>query len=112
MKRVLFTLCVLSVFLASHVDVSARGRHGAVNRREGNQMQRIRQGERSGQLTAEESKELREDEREIRKKVREERIENGGHLTAEQRKEVHQDLKEESKKIYELKHNSDTQPAR
>lgn len=73
-------------------------------------MKRIRAGVKSGELTKEEAKGLRQDEKKIRGQVREERTENGGHLTADEKKEVNQQLNQESKKIYEEKHSEIERP--
>ena len=69
------------------------------------QNQRIHQGVRSGELTRWESRDLRHDERGIRREARHDRWENGGHLTSDERKDLRHDLNHQSKEIYAYKHN-------
>ncbi len=88
----------------------ARPRRGEIGRREHHQARRIHEGVKSGELTKQEARELRHDERGIRKEVREERKENGGRLTAEEKKEVNHKLNQESKEIREMKHNEAQRP--
>jgi hypothetical protein len=57
-------------------------------------------------LTREETKNLAQEQREIRKEERE--YKSDGVLTREERKDLHQDNNEASKKIYLEKHDADT----
>lgn len=96
----------LSAFVLS-AAIAASGMLSAaeVDKREEHQKERIEQGVKSGELTHKEAKELRQDERAIKKEVREERAENGGKLTKGERKEINQEQNKESRKIYRKKHN-------
>ncbi|MEK6525530.1 MAG: hypothetical protein AABZ22_01520 [Nitrospirota bacterium] len=76
-----------------------------VDRREHRQKQRIKEGVRSGELTREEAKGLRREQREIRAKER--AMRSDGVVTREERKELRQDLNEASKHIAEEKHDAE-----
>ncbi|GEM_PF-728170 len=113
MKRIsliMMALVMVGAMGTLSPSAEAHRRRSEINRREHHQMGRIREGVKSGELTKDEAKGLRQDEKNIHKEVREERKENGGHLTAEERKEVNQKLDQESKKIYEEKHNEMERP--
>lgn len=77
-----------------------------INAREHRQMDRIKQGVRSGQLTGEETKTLAAQQREIRQEERQYR--SDGKFTREERKDVQHDLNKASKAIYKEKHDTET----
>ncbi|WP_447978954.1 hypothetical protein [Candidatus Nitrospira bockiana] len=77
-----------------------------VDRREHRQKQRIREGVKSGALTRDEAKQLRQEQREIRAKERE--MKADGMVTREERKELHRDLNESSRQIFQEKHDGET----
>ncbi|MGB7815870.1 MAG: hypothetical protein WBL28_05930 [Methylotenera sp.] len=77
-----------------------------VNHRQHKQHARIAQGAKSGELTRDEAKDLREDQRELRQKERAYKAD--GQLTKDERKDLHKDLNENSKEIYEEKHDAET----
>jgi len=85
-----------------------RPRDPGVNQRQHNQQHRIQQGVRSGQLTKEEVKDLRSEQKAIRQEER--AYKSDGKLTKEERKDLHQDMNELSKDIYQEKHDGDTRP--
>ena len=85
-----------------------RPRDPGVNQRQHNQQHRIQQGVRSGQLTKEEVKDLRSEQKAIRQEER--AYKSDGQLTKEERKDLHQDMNELSKDIYQEKHDGDTRP--
>jgi uncharacterized membrane protein YebE (DUF533 family) len=68
-----------------------------------NQNQRIVQGVRTGELTKEEAKDLRQGQKEVRQLKKEAR--SDGKVTKEERKEIQQKLNLESKEIYQEKHD-------
>jgi polyhydroxyalkanoate synthesis regulator phasin len=108
MKKVLLGIVLLGLGWALVMpEVSAEGtrRSPGVNRRERHERKRIKQGVKSGELTKEEAKELRQEQREIHQKERE--MKSDGTLTKEERKELHQDINDASKNIYEEKHDSE-----
>ncbi|MCX5781899.1 MAG: hypothetical protein NT145_04240 [Elusimicrobia bacterium] len=74
-----------------------------VSKKQVNQNERIRQGVRSGELTKEEAKELKQDQKEIRKMKQEAR--SDGKVTVQERKEIQKKLNQESKEIYQEKHD-------
>jgi len=82
------------------------GRHDpGVNHRQHHQDARIKQGVKSGELTHEEAKGLRQDRREIRQK--EHAYKADGTLTKDERKDLHQDLNAMNKEIYQEKHDAE-----
>ena len=85
-----------------------RPRDPGVNQRQHNQQDRIKQGVRSGQLTKEETKDLRSEQKAIRQEER--AYKSDGKLTKEERKDLHQDLNALSKDIYQEKHDADVRP--
>src|SRR4030067_2375041 len=76
-----------------------RPRDPGVNQRQHNQQDRIKQGVRSGQLTKEETKDLRSEQKAIRQEER--AYKSDGKLTKEERKDLHQDVNALSKDIYQ-----------
>jgi polyhydroxyalkanoate synthesis regulator phasin len=76
-----------------------------VNAREHRQKARIREGVKSGELTKDEAKSLREEQRAIRKEEHE--MKSDGVVTKEERKELHQDLNNANKNIYNEKHDTE-----
>lgn len=82
----------------------AAGRAPKITRTQVRQHQRINQGVRSGELTREEAKGLRSEQRGIRKQ-RQEAKRDDGVIDREERKELRQDQRDASKNIYEEKHD-------
>ncbi len=78
------------------------------NARQHRQDARIRQGIRSGELTREEVKGLREKRREIRQEER--AFKSDGSYTADERAKVSHDLNDMSRDIYREKHDTEVQP--
>jgi len=76
-----------------------------VDRREHRQKQRIKQGVKSGELTKEETRSLKSEQRAIR--ARERQMKSDGSLTREERKELQQDLNEGSRNIAKENHDGD-----
>ena len=100
----------LSILLATLVMVAgqayAEGPHDSgVNARQHRQGQRVEQGARSGELTRDEAKGLREQRRAIRQEERTYKAD--GQLTRDERKDLHQDLNDLSKDIYNEKHDGE-----
>jgi len=94
------------VLSTAHADGRQRGTHDpGVNARQHHQADRTRQGVRSGELTRDEAKGIREDRREIRQQERE--YKSDGKLTREERKDMHKDLNQASKNIYQQKHDAE-----
>ncbi len=80
-------------------------RDPGVNARQYNQHDRMGQGVRSGALTKDEAKGLREDQRSIRQEERQ--YKSDGTLTRDERKDLHQDLNAASRSIYDEKHDAE-----
>jgi hypothetical protein len=98
-------LFVGSLSLAVVEEANANNRAPGANKRMKNQKRRIKQGVRSGELTKDEAKELRQGHGELRKEIRD--AKKDGVVTKEERKDIHKDLNAESKKIYQEKHDAD-----
>ena len=74
--------------------------------RQHEQNHRIAQGVRSGQLTKEEAKGLRQSEKSVRSEAKEFR--SDGQVTSEERQKLRSDLNDASQKIFQEKHDGDT----
>jgi hypothetical protein len=105
-----FSAALVVVGLAGiHTTASADGPRGTrdpgVNARQHHQVDRTKQGVRSGELTRNEAKGIREDRRDIRQKERE--YKSDGTLTREERKDLHKDMNQASRDIYKEKHDAE-----
>lgn len=80
-------------------------RHNAVDQRQHNQTDRIRQGVRSGELTKDEARGLVKEQKEIRRDIREAR--SDGVVTREERREIRQEQNQASRHIYKEKHDGE-----
>jgi hypothetical protein len=85
---------------------AAAVRDPGVNARQHNQHDRIAQGVRSGELTKDEAKGLRTEQRSLRQEERQ--YKSDGMLTKDERKDLHQDLNASSRNIYSEKHDAET----
>jgi len=101
-------LLSLAALMAVTSAAFAAERDPGVNRRQADQQARIHQGVRSGQLTHQEAKSLRSEQRSIRHEERQDKAD--GKMTAAERKDLHKDLNQASKDIYADKHNADVRP--
>lgn len=113
MKTTISVLLASLVIIAGQAYAEPGARHHGprdpgVNQRQHNQQDRIKQGVRSGQLTKEERKGLRSEQKAIRQEERAYKAD--GKLTKEERKDLHQDLNDLSKDIYQEKHDGDMRP--
>src|SRR5262244_3245895 len=102
MHKLIHILAVGTLLAATSAAVAAE-RDPGVNQRQHAQHARIEQGVRSGQLTHQEAKSLRAEQRGIRKEERKDKAD--GKLTAAERRDLHKDLKQANKNIYADKHN-------
>ncbi len=80
-------------------------RDPGVNQRQRNEQNRIAQGARSGELTRNEAKGLRSEQRDIRQEER--AYKSDGKLTRDERQDLHQDQNVASRNIYAEKHDND-----
>lgn len=77
-----------------------------IQERKHNQQRRIRQGERSGELTRGEKRHIEKQEHALNREEREMRKDDGGKLTAKDRKKLDKQQNKLSKEIYKDKHNN------
>ncbi len=101
-RTVLAAILVMTFAAPVFADPKSPG----ADRREHRQKQRIKQGVKSGELTKEETRSLKAEQRAIRAK--EHRMKSDGSLTGEERKELHRDLNESSRNIFQDKHDTQT----
>jgi hypothetical protein len=80
-------------------------RDPGVNARQHNQHDRIAQGARSGSLTKDEAKGLRDEQRSIRQDERQ--YKSDGTLSRDERTDLHQDLNAASRNVYNEKHDAE-----
>ncbi len=106
MKKITMVLIGLTVSSLLVSSAFAGGRDHRINHRQHNQHARIAGGVKSGELTRDEAKDLRGDQKELRQKERAYKAD--GQLTKDERKDLHKDLNEDSKEIYEEKHDDET----
>ena len=91
--------------LATTAYAAPARRHPAgINAREHRQVQRIKQGNKNGELTAAEKDKLKADEAAIRAEERVYR-QSGNGLNARERSDLEHDLNKTSREIYRAKHN-------
>jgi hypothetical protein len=108
MNKVLAT-ALIGVFAVSLSIPSFAGvRDPHINRTQRHQGERIGQGVRSGELTRGETKDLAQDQRQIRREERQ--YKSDGKFTKDERKDVREDQRDASKEIYADKHNEQERP--
>ncbi len=94
-----------ALFAATSCAAVAADRDPGVNHRQNRQHERIEQGVHSGQLTHQEAKSLRSEQRSIRQQEHKDKAD--GKMTAAERKDLHKDLNQANKDIYKDKHNAE-----
>jgi len=95
---------VLVALLAITSIANAQTRTPVINHREHRQERRINQGVRSGELTHNEARHLRSDERKIRNDKRMAKAD--GKVTTGERRHLRREENRTSRAIYRKKHNS------
>jgi hypothetical protein len=70
-----------------------------------NQRERIKQGVRNGELTRSETKNLVQDQKELRSDIKEAKKDDGK-IDKEERKDIRKEQNKNSRKIYRKKHNA------
>lgn len=93
----------LAIVAAAGVSVPAAAQ--SIHQREQRQEQRIRQGERSGQLTPAEARRLHFLEARLHRTEARMRWRNGGRLTPYERRRLASMEQRDNAEIYRLKHN-------
>jgi len=99
---------MLMVIALAASTCSALAADPAVNHRQHHQQRRIEQGVRSGELTRQETRDLRKEERGIRQEER--AYKSDGKLTRTERQDLHRDLNKASKDIYREEHDDEKRP--
>ena len=106
MMKKLFLMCAIAMLLGLSTETIAQGqykRSGRVNDRA--DRQRIRRGVRSGQITRDEARELRERQRQIREERHGYR--SDGTLSREERREIRRDERQHDRSIRRYRRNDD-----
>jgi hypothetical protein len=105
MKKILL-LSAIVLLLGFSSDTFAQGRHNRVGRvNDRYDRQRVRRGIRSGQITRDEARLLRERQRQIRAERRIYR--SDGRLTRDERREIRRDERAHDRLIREARRNDD-----
>jgi len=111
MKRIILNLLCGTAICAGMLPVSgfaaakntARSKNPAMNQRQHNQQERIRQGIRSGELTRREAVRLEEQEAKIR--ANEKFANSDGKISPAERARLEKELNRTSQNIYQQKHD-------
>jgi hypothetical protein len=103
MKRLLL-LSAAALLLAGSADAFAQGRN-RVRYDDRQDRQRVRRGIRSGQITRDEAREIREGERQIRDERRGYRAD--GTVTRDERREIRRDEREQDRFIRQQRHDNE-----
>jgi uncharacterized membrane protein YebE (DUF533 family) len=110
MKFIAITLSLLTLATTTLPGIAGpKARTPGVKQRQGLQHHRIKQGVKSGQLTPEEAKNLKQEEQAIQTEKKAYKAD--GVVTRAERKDLHQDLNQASRDIHADKHNAQTVPA-
>jgi hypothetical protein len=106
MKKLLVILLTIGLsFTLSAVTFAqeAGTKTPVINKRQRIQRHRVRQGVRSGELTAKETRRLGKEQREIRQDKKE--AKSDGTVTLDERKDILKDQNKASRHVYRAKHN-------
>ncbi|MCA1818066.1 MAG: hypothetical protein LC746_17040 [Acidobacteria bacterium] len=107
-KKLTTAAFVCAALAVAATSTQAQGkRSGSINGREHRQQERIRQGERSGELTRREAGRLEAEQAKVRVDEAYARR-SGGELTPEERARLERELNKSSKDIYQQKHDKQT----
>ena len=101
---------IASIMLAGSLLLPAVFAENKVDARRENQQDRIAQGVKSGQLSANETAHLENREHKLNQEIHADRTANGGKLTSQERKQVNRQQNKLSNQIYIDKHNAQKQP--
>jgi hypothetical protein len=104
MKRFIL-LGVTALLLAGSADAFAQGGYRAGRDNVRQDRQRVRRGIRSGQITRDEAREIRERERQIRAERRGYRAD--GTITRDERREIRRDERGQDRYIRQQRHDND-----
>ncbi len=110
-KHLVFTAVLAAIpastLLAQNTNYDQR--HN-INDRRHDEQSRIRQGERSGQITRGGAARLEAHQHAIHQQERADRAANGGRLTGRERHQLARKQNRQSARVYRDKHNAITQP--
>ena len=104
MKSLLLVTTLTAVLVNPPPALAAGTQSPLVDRREHHQVQRLKQGVRSGALTGQEALRSAKDQVQIRRQER--RFKADGHLNVRERAQLHRELNQSSHRLYRRKHNS------
>lgn len=96
---------ILAITAVTAVGITAPVAAQSVDRQQHRQEQRIRQGERSGQLTPAEARRVHMLEAQLQRTELRMRARTGGHLNWRERRRLEQMIRRDNAEIYRLKHN-------
>lgn len=99
------TKSILTMISVAAVAIAVPAAAQSVDRQQVRQEQRIRQGERSGQLTPAEARRLHYLEARVRRTEARMRWRSGGRLTYPERRRLEAMIRRDNAEIYRLKHN-------
>jgi Skp family chaperone for outer membrane proteins len=94
---------------AAFAQADAGVRDPGVNARQHNQRERIQQGVQSGELTRRETRNVAEEQRDVRQLER--AYKSDGTLTGAERRDLHHEQNQASRDIYQQKHDAQDRPA-
>ena len=107
MKKFLL-LSAIALLLAGSTETFAQGRNRGASYNDRQDRQRLRRGVRSGQITHDEARQIREREQQIRAERRGYR--SDGILTREERREIRSDEREQDRYIRSQRRDDDRRP--
>lgn len=96
---------ILAITTVTAIGITAPAAAQNLNRQQVRQEQRIRQGERSGQVTPAEAHRLQFLEARVRRTEARMRWRHGGRLTYAERRRLEAMIRRDNREIYRLKHN-------
>ncbi len=106
--RKFLLLSAITLLLAGSTEAFAQGRNRGASYNDRQDRQRVRRGVRSGQITRDEAREIREREQQIRAERRGYR--SDGTLTREERREIRSDEREQDRYIRSQRRDDDRRP--
>jgi lipopolysaccharide export LptBFGC system permease protein LptF len=106
MKQTIIFASILAITMGFVSVTLAQTNTPVINKRERNQERRIRQGERSGELTPKEANKLQTEQNQIRQQKRADKA--TGNVTPAERKTLRKEENQTSRQIYNKKHNNRT----
>jgi hypothetical protein len=100
------TFAIAPIAVLAQTSTTATTPPPTINQRKENQQDRIGQGVKSGQLTADETSHIEHQEAAINHEEHAMRAQDNGHLTKADRSLINKQQNQESRRIYKDKHNA------